>query len=133
MTEITYNAAHQQATEAFIKNAKTGEKSMSHTPAPWSVNEWPQPDREISIGAVGTPLIAKVMMRDVSVNEHKANANLIAAAPELLEVLENLTAWSKKYPSSRLYDALTDAHRVTEINQIVNKAEAAIKKARGEA
>lgn len=50
-----------------------------HTPEPWSVNDWTQPDREISIGAVGTPLIAKVMMRDVSVNEHKANARRIVA------------------------------------------------------
>lgn len=50
-----------------------------HTKEPWSINEWPQPDREISIGSIGTPLIAKVLMRDVSAHEHEANASRIVA------------------------------------------------------
>jgi hypothetical protein len=59
----------------------------NHTKGKWSINEWTQPDREISIGAIGTPLIAKVMLRDCSINEHRANAKLIAAAPDMFELL----------------------------------------------
>lgn len=57
------------------------------TPGPWSINEWPQTASDIAIGAVGTPLITKVPLRDVSINEQKANANLIAAAPDLFNAL----------------------------------------------
>ena len=53
---------------------------MSHTTEPWSINEWTQPASNISIGAVGTTLIARVILRDVSINEHKANAMRIVAA-----------------------------------------------------
>lgn len=65
-------------------------KKIKHTPGPWSINNWPQPDSSIAIGATGTPLIARVQLRDVSINEHNANARLIAAAPELLEALSEL-------------------------------------------
>lgn len=59
-----------------------------HTPGPWSINDWPQANTDIAIGAVGTPLIARIPLRHVSINEQKANARLIAAAPELLEALK---------------------------------------------
>ena len=64
--------------------------SAQHTPGPWSINEWPQATTDIAIGVIGTPLIAKVPLRDVSINEQKANARLIAAAPDLLAVVEEL-------------------------------------------
>lgn len=69
-------------------------KKALHTPAPWSKNEWPQKDSSICIGSIGTPLIAAVMLRDVSINEQKANADLIAAAPELL----NFALYEDLYP-----------------------------------
>lgn len=50
-----------------------------HTKEPWSINEWLQPDSSIAIGAIGTPLIARVISRDVSINEQKANASRIIA------------------------------------------------------
>lgn len=53
--------------------------SQQHTPEPWGINEWPQPDASIAIGAIGTPLIARVILRDVSINEQKANARRIVA------------------------------------------------------
>jgi len=59
-----------------------------HTPAPWSINEWTQSGAIISIGAAGTPRICEVILRDVSMNEQKANAKIIAAAPELLDRLK---------------------------------------------
>lgn len=60
----------------------------NHTPGPWVINQFPQSSADISIGAVGTPLIAKVALRDVSIVEQSANALLIAAAPEMLDALK---------------------------------------------
>lgn len=66
--------------------------NAAHTPGPWSINDWPQATTDIAIGAVGTPLIAKVPLRDVSINEQKANAALIAESPALLAQLETMVA-----------------------------------------
>lgn len=63
-----------------------------HTPGPWSINSWPQADADIRIGATGTPCLAVVPLRFVSINEQAANSRLIAAAPELLEALRALLA-----------------------------------------
>ncbi len=81
--------------------------NFKHTPGPWTVNAWPQRHDEIRIGAVGTPLICAIMVRDVSINEQKANARLIAAAPELLEAL--------KVACGALYDA---AHHINQKDDI---------------
>lgn len=56
-----------------------------HTQEPWSINNWTQPDSSIAIGANGTPLIARVMLRDVSINEQKANADRIVACVNACE------------------------------------------------
>lgn len=61
-----------------------------HTPGPWSINSWPQATSDISIGASGTPCIARVPLRDVSINEQRANAAVIAAADDMLEALRSL-------------------------------------------
>jgi len=50
------------------------------TPRPWSVNDWPQRDADIRIGAAGTPLIATVHLRDTSINGQRANTALIIRA-----------------------------------------------------
>lgn len=60
-----------------------------HTQGPWSINEWAQPDSSISIGAIGTPLIARVILRDVSINEQKANARRIVGCVNALEGLND--------------------------------------------
>jgi hypothetical protein len=52
----------------------------AHTKGTWSINDWPQGDAEIRLGAPGTPRIATVHLRDVSINEQHANARLIAEA-----------------------------------------------------
>ena len=52
---------------------------MKHTSGTRSINDWPQDTTDITIGAVLTPLIAKTPLRDVSINEQKANARRIVA------------------------------------------------------
>lgn len=61
-----------------------------HTPGPWSINDWPQANSDIAVGAVGTPLVARVPIRDVSIVGQMANARLIAAAPDLLDTLQHI-------------------------------------------
>jgi hypothetical protein len=72
-------------------------KLARHTPGPWSINDWPQGDSEIRIGADGTSRIATVHLRDVSINEQYANAKLIASVPTLLKRVEELEAKNKWY------------------------------------
>ena len=101
------------------------------TPGPWSINEWPQAISDIAIGAVGTPLIAKVPLRDVSINEQKANAHLIAAAPELYEALEKIRHWgeSQHKAQSKGGHATFD---MMMLREQIDTAKAALEKARGE-
>lgn len=82
-----------------------------YTQGPWSINEWPQATTDIAIGAVGTPLIAKVPLRDVSINEQVANALLIAAAPDLLEALTRVVGfWDRlNFDGSAINDLHADA------------------------
>ena len=53
--------------------------NTKHTKEPWSINDWPQDTTDITIGASLTPLIAKVSLRNVSINEQKDNARRIVA------------------------------------------------------
>lgn len=76
--------------------------TTKHTPGPWSINDWTQANTDIAIGAVGTPLIARVMLRDVSINEQKANAHLISAAPELHAELLKLADDLRSHTKDRL-------------------------------
>ena len=58
-----------------------------HTTGEWSINTWTQRDACIRIGAPGTPVIAELPLQFVSINEQKANADLVAAAPKMLEAM----------------------------------------------
>ena len=53
------------------------------TPGLWGINAWPQRGFDVRIGAKGTPRIASVPDRDVSINEQKANAAVICRARNL--------------------------------------------------
>lgn len=68
------------------------ENQPKFTPGPWSVNNWPQGDAEIRIGAAGTPRIATFHLRHVSIVQQRANAHLAAAAPELYTALQKIDA-----------------------------------------
>jgi hypothetical protein len=84
---------------------------MSHTPGPW---EFDPIDRVVVKGS------AEIAYMGWSAN--KADARLIAAAPELLETLEELY---------RLIDDAHDGDRVFTF-ELAQKAKAAIAKARGQ-
>jgi hypothetical protein len=79
---------------------------MPHSSGEWSINNWPQKDADIRIGAVGTPLIAIVPLRDVSINEQKDNAALIAAAPKLLAALQKIAKEGSGWPVEVARDAI---------------------------
>lgn len=103
---------------------------MKHTPGPWSINNWPQGDSQIAIGAVGTPLIAKAFLRDVSINQQKANARLIAAAPELLAVAQQAAEAIKHVRQVRA--AWSPAQVEAFLNGVEKSARVAIENAIGE-
>lgn len=96
-----------------------------HTPGPWRILEWAN-ERKGFIAIVG-PSDPPEHVSDVfpfgkraegqPLAQHQANARLIAAAPELLNALQEL-----------LHDAFEDAHP-----EGVKKARAAIAKAEGAA
>lgn len=92
-----------------------------HTPGPW---QWTQHfDPTISIYKDGFGQIARLY--DSSVGTGKANARLIAAAPDLLEALKTLVPmldeWHKEHP----------AHVGDKEPHAIKAASAAIAKATG--
>ena len=93
---------------------------MKHTPAPWNVKKFDSHAIWIMSGKW-----RKVAEVDGGGDENLlANAALIAAAPELLEVLENLVALTSN-------DFATEAEHWEYIMQVKSDARAAIAKARG--
>jgi hypothetical protein len=60
-----------------------------------------------------------------------ANARLIAAAPDLLDVVQAVADWNAQYPSSRIYSETSIRKIAAEMNAINDKARAAIANATG--
>lgn len=86
-----------------------------HTPTPWKVWDHPVPAGEIHIGATGTPLIAKVMLRDASINEFEANAAFIVRAcnthEELLFAAEFALKQIKKLATGDIVAAVIELEK----------------------
>lgn len=102
---------------------------MEHTKGPWKLDEtW-----GLIVSKIGHEVAAYHPGRTWKKEETKANARLIAAAPELLEALESivdsidkgttLIRWSAKYVSE---------NGLSSCEGNVESARAAIAKARGE-
>lgn len=62
-----------------------------HTPGPWRVEEWDGVPLRITTDSV---IVARVEWDQPIADEDEANARLIAAAPDLLEAAQNLSAIS---------------------------------------
>lgn len=75
--------------------------NTQHTTGPWMVSRYSQSTvlKSINIRG-GNEHIARVVVPDTaqSIEEYEANAHLIAAAPELLEALENVLYWDNGKP-----------------------------------
>lgn len=99
--------------------------TTKHTPGPWATdkNDHDVPYQDIKIKAgkrhtVCTIWIDDAPVRDFNAAQH-ANAGLIAAAPELLEALqEMLDVWEhgglKSYPIGKVRAAINKATGATE-------------------
>ena len=92
---------------------------MTHTKGPWSVR---MPTEFLNQAAI-EPCIGCVYGAG---EELRANANLIASAPELLEAVQALVDWSEEQTKLSFYD------RMMQFNAALDKASAAIAKAKGE-
>lgn len=85
---------------------------MSHTPGPWKEipqnGAGPMIAHEFETGKqmnpVGLRLICHVLQRGNSLEQDRANARLLAAAPDLLEALVALLTMSDRGPQPRKLD-----------------------------
>ena len=94
----------------------------NHTPGPWLIVSTYV--RTAINTAQGIHVAMVNWWKGISVKEHEANARLIAAAPDMLEALEWL---------SNEFDCRDDEYGVVGFTRDeFRKAEAAIRKARGE-
>lgn len=111
--------------------------NTKHTPGPWKC-----PDITLDIITADRKQSIAVCHRSVDGNykpglqEAKANARLIAAAPELLEALKDCADWTRlcEHPEVvklRHVDVVTEAEACQKVAQ--DNARAAIAKAEGRA
>jgi hypothetical protein len=94
-----------------------------HTPGPWFITR--TESSPCSIEASGNEAaIAKVYLTDPKIHkrtpEHHANARLIAAAPDLLQALSDLTDWGRTHTSPR--DANSPHHLLVAARAAIAKA-----------
>ena len=105
--------------------------TAKHTPGPWHIGMKPGP---MIYGEHGEQ-VADMVVSMINIVEHSANARLIAAAPDLLQALENLT---DAVQSGTSYADDTAAGKALSIlsgrsgTTWLSDARAAIAKAKGE-
>lgn len=96
---------------------------LTHTPGPWKLNAGvieALVDPENSQSYIAP--ICDVDM-DWSTEIYKANAHLIAAAPELLEALKSLLEASRELDQSATHDGLNNCKAITQARAAIRKAE----------
>lgn len=99
---------------------------MSHTPGPWEHDE----KLPTSVWANGIWVASTNVETIRSLHERTANARLIAAAPELLDALVELRESLRNETGSNV--CICNVSGTVNHTCPITKAEAAIKKARGE-
>lgn len=98
---------------------------MSHTPGPWTLLD----DQTFStLGdkrVAGANKISPAIVFGGLGEETEANARLIAAAPELLEALKEVTDWLASQRDFELNNALPEEYAAVEnARAVIAKAEA---------
>ncbi|HEM8344475.1 hypothetical protein O7C57_04475 [Providencia sp. 21OH12SH02B-Prov] len=97
------------------------------TPGPWVIDEWSMTGIDSESKHVALVNYShRGLPSDVYGDEHEANANLIAAAPELLESLRELVSAMERYEID------VDESAPVEHKKMMKKAKAAIVKALGQ-
>jgi len=106
-----------------------------HTPGPWYFDE---DDRAVGPVANRSIGVCSIMLADGDAARYHfgeqsiANANLIAAAPDLLEALEKMVEYAHQYSSRERTQAAAMEIDETPISNDVSEARAAIARAKGE-
>lgn len=96
--------------------------STKHTPGPWQFTSWDVYDiRDERARTIALAIVGENRAGQISSDEAKANARLIAAAPELLASAQEIMSWmdnlNRYYgerpketgTAQRLYDAIAKA------------------------
>ena len=95
-----------------------------HTPGPWHISAWEDSSLAPKLGTYAPIIFAprgnRIAKVDGSQEDYRANAQLISAAPELLEALTRIMAYLSIH-DSMFYDSNADSF----------KARNAIAKAKG--
>lgn len=89
----------------------------AHTPGPWYTSRLP----EVHVWAAGTPRVAFVPLRDVSINEQAANAALISAAPDLFKAAKLALEWMRAAGAAGELGDMPDP-TFDELEQAITKA-----------
>ena len=89
---------------------------MKHTPGPWEHNDTDMLQVQGRVMGYSVP-ISLIQKRSVGPMQAKANARLIAAAPELLEALKQLV---NRFEQSGAYD---HDHTIELAQSVIAKAE----------
>jgi len=105
-------------------------KTATHTPGPWSVDGPIPSNPEIRINYAPMSQVATIVnpgehLTDIEQDEALANARLIAAAPEMLEALEQIAEGRGTFSLDH------HQHAKNTIEEMKALAVAAIQKARG--
>lgn len=106
--------------------------TANHTPGPWHIAGGPSPIDGawgVSCEMGNHPIVADVFAwndaDEIDAAATKANAHLIAAAPDMLEVLEFINKWFRNVDS-------IDIHTYCDGEPLDTAIQRAIAKARGE-
>ncbi len=97
---------------------------MSHTPGPWHTGNIV--GERYVFAADGYAVADATVYHRNHDDQHIANARLIAAAPELLEALETMVAYSDKLIADGHYD-----YREPRVQELYDMCAAVIAKATG--
>lgn len=112
----------------LAKARKLGEQNRAatnHTPGPWHVS--PPPGVVLVVDDHGIAIV-ECLDRGTETPYIKANARLIAAAPEMFKALEDLLAYLREFwPLEPLFSTYDDRQAIA-----IADAEAALRKAKGE-